>query len=103
MKILFKNNNTVQSYGQFYKWRWSKFSRNIQNICGHKSETMWYMELKISMGDKIHKYYKHTKFVKIREVTLDSWLIWHGMTHIINSWIKDTFFKDKNFPLVSSL
>ena len=35
---------------------------NIQNICGHKSETMWYVELKIIMSDKHHRYSKHTKF-----------------------------------------
>jgi len=27
-----------------------------------KSETMRYMGLKICMGDKTHRYYKHTKF-----------------------------------------
>jgi len=62
VKILFLNNNAVQSYSQFYKWRWSKFSQNIQNICGYKSETIWYMGLKICMGDKTHRYYKHTRF-----------------------------------------
>ena len=35
---------------------------NIQNICGHKSETMWCMELKIGMSDKHHRHSKHTKF-----------------------------------------
>ena len=35
---------------------------NIQNICGHKSETMECIELKICMSDKHHRYYKHTKF-----------------------------------------
>ena len=35
---------------------------NIQNICGHKSETMWCMWSKVSMGSKHHRYYKHTKF-----------------------------------------
>ena len=34
----------------------------IQNICGHKSETMWFMELKICVGDGHHRYYKLTKF-----------------------------------------
>jgi len=30
---------------------------------GHQSETMrWHMGLKICMGDKTHRYYKHTKF-----------------------------------------
>jgi len=37
---------------------------NSQNICGHKSETMWCMELKIGMSDKHHRYSKHTKFHK---------------------------------------
>ena len=35
---------------------------NIQNICGHKSETMMHVGLKICMDDKTHKYYKYTKF-----------------------------------------
>ena len=38
------------------------FIGNIQNICGHKSETMWCMGPKVGMGGKHHKYYKHTKF-----------------------------------------
>ena len=33
-----------------------------QNICGHKSETMRCMWLKVGMGDEHHRYYKHTKF-----------------------------------------
>ena len=35
---------------------------NIQNICGHISETMWCMRQKIGMGDEHHRYYEHTKF-----------------------------------------
>ena len=31
-------------------------------FCGHTSETMECMELKICMSDKHHRYYKHTKF-----------------------------------------
>ena len=31
-------------------------------MCGYKSETMWYLGLKVSMGVKTHRYYKHTKF-----------------------------------------
>ena len=31
-------------------------------FCGHKSEIMRYMGLKICMGDKTHRYYKCTKF-----------------------------------------
>ena len=27
-----------------------------ENICGHKSETMWFVELKISMSDKDNRY-----------------------------------------------
>ena len=38
------------------KRRWRKFSWNIQNVCGHKSETM---ELNICMGDNTHTYYKY--------------------------------------------
>ena len=33
-----------------------------ENICGHKSETMGCMELKIDMNEKHHRYYKNTKF-----------------------------------------
>jgi len=32
------------------------------NICGHKSETMWYMELKNGKSDKHLRHFKHTKF-----------------------------------------
>ena len=39
-----------------------QFSLNIQNICGHKSETMRCMWSKVGMGGEHHRYYKHTKF-----------------------------------------
>jgi len=35
---------------------------NIQNICGHKSETMQCTWSKVGMGGEHHRYYKHTKF-----------------------------------------
>ena len=38
------------------------FMKNIQNICGHKSETMWCMELKVGMSDKHHRHSNNTKF-----------------------------------------
>jgi len=38
------------------------FHKNIQNICGHKSETMWCMWSKVGIGGEHHRYYKHTKF-----------------------------------------
>ena len=52
------------------------FKWNIQNICGHKSETMWCMELKIGMSDKHHGHSKHTKFCQnLRGVlTILRWL-----------------------------
>ena len=37
-----------------------------------------YMGLKICIGAITRRYYKHTKF---HEMTLNSWLILHGMTH----------------------
>jgi len=42
-----------------------KIDLNIQNICGHKSETMWCMGLKLCMGDEHHMYYEHTKFCEV--------------------------------------
>ena len=38
-----------------------RFFINIQNICGDKSETIWCMWSKFSMGGKHHSYYKHTE------------------------------------------
>ena len=38
------------------------FHEIFKSICGHKSETMGCMELKIFMSDKHHRYYKHIKF-----------------------------------------
>ena len=35
---------------------------NVQNICGLKSETMWCVELEISMSGEHQRYYKHTNF-----------------------------------------
>ena len=58
------------SYSWFCTLRWTNFSWNIQNIYGHKSETMWCMRLNIGMGDEHQGYYKHTKFGQIRGVTL---------------------------------
>jgi len=40
------------------------------------------MRLKIYMGDKTHRYYKHTKFRQNPRGDPNSWLIWHGMTHM---------------------
>ena len=46
-----------------YKVTVNFVNRDIQNICGHKLETMRHIYgLKICMGDKTHKYYKYTKF-----------------------------------------
>ena len=39
-----------------------QFLWTIQNICGHKSETMWCMWSKVGMGGEHHRYYKHNKF-----------------------------------------
>ena len=53
-----------------------------QNICGHKSETMWCMELKISMSDKHHWPSKYTKqrIVNSNRIPYNSSVIMHGMT-----------------------
>ena len=50
------------------------------NICGHKSETMWYMELKNGKSDKHLRHFKHTKFVKIWGGPYNSLVIGYGMT-----------------------
>jgi len=51
----------------------------IQNICGCKSETMWYMGLKISMGHDHHRYTVlhnvHTKFCQ--NLRVDPTIPWH--------------------------
>ena len=39
-----------------------KFYKIFKIFCGHKSETMRHMGLKICMDDKTHRYYKYTKF-----------------------------------------
>ena len=39
-------------------------------LCGHKSETMRCMELKISISDKHHRHSKHTKFCQNLRVVL---------------------------------
>jgi len=56
---MFIQNNTVGNYSQICNPKWIDF---LRNICGHKSETMQCIRLKIGMGGKYHKYYKHTKF-----------------------------------------
>jgi len=68
------NIKTIVSCSCFCTSRWSNFSWNIQN-CGHKSETMWCMGLKICMGDKHHRYYKHTKFCQNLkgDLTISCW------------------------------
>ena len=56
MKIVFKNKvNFITRDGP-------NFHEIFKNICGHKSETMECMDLKICMSDKHHRYYKHSKF-----------------------------------------
>ena len=44
------------SYVGFCNSKWTDFS------CGHKSETMRCMWLKVNVGGEHHSYYKHAKF-----------------------------------------
>ena len=42
----------------------------FQNICGHKSETIWCMWTNIGMGGEHHRHYKHNYFC--RNLRVDS-------------------------------
>ena len=61
------------SYGWFCNSRHTNILWNIQKICGHKSETMWCMELEISMSDR---HYKHTKFCQNLRGSLQFFVEW---------------------------
>jgi len=50
-------------------------------FCGCKSETIWCIGLKFSMGHEHYRYYEHTKFCQ--NLSGESMLISHGMTHIV--------------------